>query len=61
MKCSCTHTGLSIGFDNTEYAVSEDGGMLEVCLMFRGPLKNDSFVELKILLIHNTTQGVHNI
>ena len=53
LQCS----GLSIGFETSEYTVSENGGSVQLCLMFRGPLKNDSFVELQISLFPYTAGG----
>jgi hypothetical protein len=47
---------LSIGFEYPSYIINETSRVLEVCLMFRGPLKSDSFVELKMSLIPMTAQ-----
>ena len=49
--------GLSIGFEDAAYTVREDSGTVEVCLMFEGPLKNSSFVELQISLTSASASG----
>ena len=41
---------MTVGFDRLSYTVAENE-ILELCIMFRGPLKNDSFVELNISLL----------
>ena len=48
---------VSIGFDSSEYRVREDEGRAQVCLRFRGPLKNNSFVELSITISTNNSGG----
>ena len=50
--------GLSIGFEDTAYTVSEDSGTVEVCLTFEGPLKNSSFVELQISFTSASASGM---
>ena len=40
-----------------EYTFREQDGMVQVCLNFSGPLKNDSYVELEITLIPNGADG----
>ena len=39
------------------YTISEDEASVELCLMFRGPLKNDSIVELGITLLSDSADG----
>ena len=48
---------MTIGFDRTQYTVREDEGSVSVCLRFRGPLKNDSFVDLQINIISAVPDG----
>ena len=60
--CNCIYflalcIGLSIGFEDAAYTVREDSGTVEVCLMFEGPLKNSSFVELHISLASASASG----
>ena len=44
--------GVTVRFGDSEYTFREDAGLVyDVCLMFSGPLKMDSYVELSITLI----------
>lgn len=53
-------TGVSIGFERSAYTADEDIGQVELCLMFRGSLKVNSFLELEIIVIAGSATGVHN-
>ena len=48
-----------MGFDRLSYTVAENE-ILELCIMFRGPLKNDSFVELSISLLPDSAESKLN-
>ena len=50
-------TGLSIGFVDSSYTVMENDGRVEVCVRFMGPLKNNSSVELEIMLESDTASS----
>ena len=50
-------SAVTIGFERSMYAVREDAGSVDICLRFRGPLKNDSFVELNITINSNISGG----
>ena len=44
--------GVTVEFSDSKYTFREDAGLVyDVCLMFYGPLKMDSYVELNITLI----------
>ena len=43
-------SGVTVGFERLSYTVAEDE-ILELCIMFRGLLRNDSFLELNISLL----------
>ena len=52
-------SGVTVGFDRLSYTVAENE-ILELCIMFRGPLKNDSFVELSISLLPDSAESKLN-
>ena len=49
--------GLSVGFEQRTHIVNE-GDFEELCLMFQGPLKNDSFVELSMSIVEDTADSM---
>lgn len=49
-----TIIGVSVGFEQLNYFVEEGEEFVEFCLMFQGPLKNDSFVELSMSTVEAT-------
>ena len=44
---------MTVGFDRLSYTVAENE-ILELCIMFRGLLSNDSFLELNISLLSDS-------